>query len=130
MTTDQYDVPIEHEESQEEPRRLDAFFWAGALIWIGLVFWADSQGWLPQFSESSSAWTWIFLGGGIAGLGLNLFSYTSPKYANPTVGDYFWSGLLLLIGLGGLTTFTIPWPLVLVVVGVVFLVNTLIRHRQ
>lgn len=112
-----------------EPRRLDAFYWAAALIWVGLVFWADSQGWLPQIGESS-AWTWIFLGGGIGGLLLNLYSYSSPKYANPTTGDYIWSGILLLIGLGGLTAFTIPWPLILVVVGVVFLINALSRHRQ
>lgn len=131
MTTDQMnDMTTEQDESQEEkPRRLDAFYWAGALIWIGLVFWAESQGWLPQIGESS-AWTWIFLGGGVAGLLLNFYSYSSPKYASPTTGDYFWSGLLLLIGLGGLTTFSIPWPLVLVVVGVVFLVNAYMRHRQ
>jgi hypothetical protein len=131
MTTKQHDVTIEQEESQKDERpRLDAFYWAGALIWIGLVFWADSQGWLPRVGETSSAWAWIFLGGGVAGLGLNFFSYSSPKYANPTTGDYIWSGLLLLIGLGGLITFNIPWPLVLVVVGVVFLVNALMRHRQ
>ncbi len=131
MTTNEMnDVTSEQEESQAEaPRRLDAFYWAAALIWIGLVFWADSQGWLPQIGESS-AWTWIFIGGGVAGLALNFYSYSSPKYVNPTTGDYIWSGILLLLGLGGLTAFSIPWPLVLVVVGVVFLVNALMRHRQ
>ncbi len=124
------DMAIEQEKSQEEAsRRLDAFYWAGALIWIGLVFLADSQGWLPQIGESG-VWTWIFLGGGVAGLALNFYSYSSPNYATPTTGDWIWSGLLLLLGLTGLTAFSIPWPLVLVVVGVVFLVNALMRHRQ
>jgi hypothetical protein len=129
MTTEQHDVNIEQEESQKDERpRLDAFYWAAALIWIGLIFWADSQGWQPQIGESS-AWTWIFLGGGVAGLALNFFSYSSPQYATPTGGDWFWSGLLLVLGLGGFITFNIPWPLVLAVVGVVFLVNAWMRHH-
>ncbi len=124
------DMTIEPEENQKETRpRLDAFYWAAALIWIGLMFWADSLGILPQIGESS-AWTWIFLGGGVAGLLLNFYSYSAPQYANPTSGDYIWSGILLLFGLGDLTAFTIPWPLILVVVGVIFLANSLLRHRQ
>ena len=131
MTAEQMnDMTIEQENSQKEKsRRLDAFYWAGALIWVGLVFWADSQGVLPQIGDSS-AWTWIFLGGGVAGLLLNFYSYSSPTYANPTKGDYIWSGLLLLLGLGGLITFNIPWPLILILVGVVFLVKALLHHRQ
>ncbi len=124
------DMTIEPEENQKETRpRLDAFYWAAALIWIGLMFWADSLGILPQIGESS-AWTWIFIGGGVAGLLLNFYSYSAPQYANPTAGDYIWSGILLLFGLGGLTAFSIPWPLILVVVGVIFLANSLLRHRQ
>ena len=87
MTAEQMnDMTIEQENSQKEKsRRLDAFYWAGALIWVGLVFWADSQDVLPQIGDSS-AWTWIFLGGGAAGLLLNFYSYSSPAYANPTTG--------------------------------------------
>ena len=131
MTTEQmHDTTLEQEiGGEEKPRRLDTFYWAGALIWIGLIFWADSQGLLPQIGESS-VWTWIFLGGGVAGLLLNLYSYSSPNYANPTAWDYIWSGILLLLGLGGLTAFNISWPLILVVVGFVLLVNALLRHRS
>ena len=75
MTTEQRnDLTTEPEESQQAaPRRLDAFYWAGALIWVGLVFGAESLGILPQIGESS-AWIWIFLGGGLAGLALGSFT--------------------------------------------------------
>jgi hypothetical protein len=121
MTTEQTNV------QEEALPRLDAYYWGGALIWVGLVFGAEALGILPQVGESS-AWTWIFIGGGIGGLLLCLFSLNSPDYATPTTWDWIWSGLLLLIGLGGLIAFNIPWWLVLVVIGVIILVSALRRR--
>ena len=123
MTTEQI------EGQKQEPRRLDAIYWAGALIWVGLIFWADSAGLLPQIGQAG-AWTWIFIGGGVAGLGLNFFSYSSPNYATPTTWDWIWSGLLLAFGLSGLFSFNISWPIILILLGAVFLANALLRHRQ
>jgi hypothetical protein len=111
---------------EEALPRLDTYYWAAALIWAGLVFGAEALGILPQIA-GASAWTWIFIGGGIGGLLLNLYSLSSPDYATPTTWDWIWSGLLLLLGLGGLIAFNIPWWLVLVVVGVIILVSTLRR---
>ena len=120
-------MTTEQTTSQEEALpRLDTYYWAAALIWAGLVFGAEALGILPQIGQSS-AWTWIFIGGGIGGLLLNLYSLSSPNYATPTTWDWIWSGLLLLLGLGGIIAFNIPWWLVLVVIGVIILFNALRR---
>jgi hypothetical protein len=122
-------MTTEQTTTQEEALpRLDKIYWALALIWVGLVFGADSMGILPQIG-GSSAWTWIFLGGGIAGLLLSLYSLSSPDYATPTTWDYIWSGLLIILGLGSFTTINISWwPLVLILIGVVSVANILMRR--
>jgi hypothetical protein len=120
MSTEQTNV------QEEALPRLDTYYWAAALIWAGLVFGADALGILPQIG-GATAWTWIFVVGGIVGLLMCLFSFNSPDYATPTTWDWIWSGLLLLLGLGTLTDFNIPWWLVLVVIGVVILVGALRR---
>ena len=121
-------MTFEQETSQQEQRqRLEAMWWAGSLIWAGLVFGAEALGILPQIG-GASAWTWIFIVGGVAGLLFCLYSLNSPVYATPTTWDWIWSGILLLLGLGTSTTFNIPWWLVLVVIGVIVLVSALRRR--
>jgi hypothetical protein len=130
MATEQMgDVSTEGTVRQKDTRpRLDSYFWAGALIWAGLVFGAESLGMLPQIGNAG-AWSWVFAGAGIGGLLLSLYSLSSPDYATPTTWDYFWSGLLLIIGLGGLTTIDISWPLILILIGVVSLANVFLRRE-
>jgi len=112
---------------QEARKRLESLWWAGVLIWAGLVFAADSLGILPQVGEAS-AWSWVFFGAGLYGMLGNLYRLTSLDQPNPTAWDYIWSGFLLLVGLGDVTTVDVFWPLVLVIVGAVILVGAL-RQR-
>lgn len=111
----------------EARKRLESLWWAGVLIWAGLVFAADSLGILPQVGEAS-AWSWVFFGAGLYGMLGNLYRLTSLDQPNPTAWDYIWSGFLLLVGLGDVTTVDVFWPLVLVIVGAVILVGAL-RQR-
>jgi hypothetical protein len=108
--------------------RLDAYFWAGALIWAGLIFAVDSLGYLPQIGQANT-WSWIFLGAGALGLVLNLFSQTSENYAAPTTWDWGWSILFLVIGAAGFLSFNIPGWLFLIAIGAAILVSAL-RHRD
>ena len=110
-----------------ERKRLEALWWAGALIWAGLIFAADSLGLLPQIGKSD-AWTWVFLGAGLYGLLGSLYRVISPGSPNPTAWDYIWSGGLFIIGLAGLSPEDIFWPLILVLVGVVILAEGLFRR--
>lgn len=113
---------------EKGPPRLDAYFWAVALIWAGLVFAADSADFLPEIG-ASTAWSWIFLGAGAVGLLLNFYSLSNPDLAKPTGWDYFWSGLLLAIGLGGFLNVDVALPVLLLVVGFAALGNALFRRQ-
>jgi hypothetical protein len=112
----------------KERKRLEAIWWAGALIWAGLVFAADRVGILPQIGESD-AWTWIFFGAGLYGMLGNLYRVANPNPPNPVAWDIIWAGGLLVIGLAGLSPVDIFWPLILVLVGVVILAEALFQRR-
>jgi hypothetical protein len=111
----------------KERKRLEAIWWAGALIWAGLVFAADSLGLLPQIGESD-AWTWVFFGAGLYGMLGNLYRIANSSSPNPTAWDYIWAGGLLIIGLAGMSPVDIFWPLILVLVGTVILAETLFQR--
>lgn len=134
MSVDQLLTDLEALKTEEsamaerkERSRLETIWWAGALIWAGLVFAADSLGLLPQIGESD-AWTWVFLGAGLYGLLGSLYRVTNQDSPNPTAWDYIWSGGLFIIGLAGMSPVDIFWPLALVVIGVAILFNTLLRR--
>jgi len=110
----------------EERRGFEALWWAGTLAWTGLVFGADSLGWLPQIGQAD-AWTWVFLGAGLYGLVGTLYREMSVDVLNPRAWDYLWSGFLLMVGLGGVAGVNTFWPLVLILCGVAVLVSTLRR---
>ena len=122
MTTEQSTI------QEVKPKRLDAFFWAGALIWAGVIFAADSQGYLPQVGQANS-WSWIFLGAGVIGLVLNVISQTSENYAHPTAWDWGWSVIFLVLGAAGFISFNIPGWLFLIAIGVAILFSAL-RPRE
>ena len=121
----------EHElksEMEAQVRRIDAVFWAVVLIWAGLVFWLDSLGNLPAVGEGS-VWSWIFLGAGAYGLLAALVRQISASLVVPKSKDYFWAGLFVIIGLAGLTSWNITWPLILILVGVAVLGGALLGRR-
>ncbi len=130
MTIEQQnDITIEQEESRQEVRRrLETIYWGGMIIWAGLIFGADSMGFLPQIG-GADAWSWIFLGAGLYGLLMALFRAASPDYSNPTTWDYVWAGIFLILGLSGMFSMNIAWPLILVLVGGAILGKTLLRRQ-
>jgi len=108
---------------------INAIYFGGVLVWAGIVFAADSLGYLPQIG-SSDAWSWIFLGAGLAALIGNLIRQASPSILNPTAFDYIFGAVLLVIGLGGFTSLYIALSLVLVLVGGVILYSALFRTSK
>jgi hypothetical protein len=105
----------------EKRANAEALYWAGVLIWAGVVFATDSLGVLPQVG-SASAWSWIFLGAGLYGTLVNLYSSAMPVSVT-TTWDYIWSGFWLVLGLSGFVAVDIFWPVVLTLVGAAFLVK-------
>ncbi len=126
MTIEQMnDTNIEQEGNQKEARkRIEAIYWASVFVWAGLIFGADSLGFLPEIGQSD-AWSWVFLGAGaFATLG-NLYRVGTPNYPNPTAWDWVWGGIFIILGLGGFIAFNISWPLILILIGVAILVSAL-----
>ena len=105
--------------------RMESIYWAGAMIWVGLVFGAAELGLIPQIGNAS-AWSWALLGVGLYGTVLNIYGTISPDLNVTTTGDYLWSGFWLVLGLSGFFTINIFWPIVLLVVGVAILVKVLL----
>ncbi len=115
------------EDQTSERRRLETLWWAVALLWAGIVFGADSLGYLPQIGQAD-AWSWVFFGAGLFGMFGNLYRLATPDLPNATFWDYIWSGFLLLLGLSGaMTNVGILWALGLVAIGAVILVGALQR---
>ena len=128
MTTEQMNDLNTEQEGKEAGRHLDALYWGGVIIWAGLVFGADSLGYLPEIG-GADAWSWVFLGAGLYALLGAFFRITSPDYPNPSTSDWVWAGILIILGLSGFFSFDIAWPLILVLVGVAILAKTLLRLR-
>ena len=112
---------------KEERQRFETLWWAGALIWAGLVFAADSLGWLPQIGKAD-AWSWVFLGAGLYALVGDLYRLVSVSHLNPTTWDWVFTGFLLIVGLSWVVGVDMFWPLVLILVGVAFLISVVRRN--
>ena len=108
----------------EEHKRAEALYWAAVLIWAGLVFGADTLGVLPQVG-GMDAWNWVFFGAGAFALAGCLYRANSPDRPHPTVWEFVFAGVLIILGLSGLTTVEIGFPLILVLIGVALLAVTL-----
>jgi hypothetical protein len=111
-----------------ERKRMDSIWWAGALIWVGLVLGAEYLNFLPRLGFGREWWLWIPLGLGPWALVLNGYRAMSDL-PNPSTWDWIWTAIFLLGGLGSLLNFAgeIVGAVALVAVGVVFLTRALKR---
>ena len=112
----------------EQRKRIDALYWGGVLLWGGLVFGAESLGILPEIG-SATAWSWVFFGAGLYGLLGSIYRTSKPGLLDANTGDYIWSIILLVIGLGGVLQVDVAFPVILVAIGVVTLAKTLLRRE-
>jgi hypothetical protein len=110
---------------QGERKRGEALYWAAVLIWAGLVFGADNLGVLPQVG-GMDAWNWVFFGAGLLALVGCIRRLSLPDRAHPTMWDYVWAGVLMIVGLSGLTTLEIGFPLILLLIGVALLATSVV----
>lgn len=115
--------------AKEQLEYINAIYFGGVLVWAGVVFVVDSLGYLPQIGYSD-AWSWIFLGAGLAALIGNLIRQASSSILNPTAFDYIFGAVLLVIGVGGFTSLYIALPLVLVLVGGAILFSAIFRTKK
>jgi hypothetical protein len=121
---------VETRGHNAERKRMDTIWWAGALIWIGLILGAQNFDFLPQIGRGNEWWLWIFLGLGPWALALNGYRALSD-WPNPSTWDWIWTVIFLLVGLGGIVNIAgeIVGAMVLVGIGVVTLVRALKRDE-
>jgi hypothetical protein len=120
----------EKAEKSAERKRMDSIWWAGALIWVGLVLGAQNLDLLPEIGGGREWWLWIFFGLGPWALGLNIIRSVTTL-PNPSTWDWIWTAIFVIIGLGGLVTISgeIIGAVILVGIGVVILFRTLSRSE-
>ena len=111
-------------DQKETKKYMDAIFWGGILLWAGLIFGANTMGYLPSIGTASE-WSWIFLGAGVYGLLLGIIRLASDRFTNPATWDWVWALIFLIISLAGFMAISVPWWLILIVIGGVILVGAL-----
>ena len=119
-------------ESWDEKWRRDpveAIVWAMILIWAGLVWLADSAGWLGFLGERVEAWAFGFIGAGLIVLLGVLFRVVVPAYRRPLTGSIILGIVFLGIGLGQLTNWVAVGALVLIGIGVAILLGGFLRRE-
>jgi hypothetical protein len=121
-------MSVKNGTKSKERQRVETIYWAGVLIWAGAVFGLNALGFLPQVGNASP-WSWVFLGAGVIGGLWAIFRLISTAYTTPPAFDYLWGGIFLLIGISGFITKDIFWPLILILVGVVYLVSALWQRK-
>ncbi len=128
-----------HEKSGGTGWRRDALSgvaWALILIWAGLVFLADTNGLLATLTRGLSlqerlgAWSFIFAGAGVIILAVALLRFLVPAYRRSIVGDVILGVIFLAIGLGDLVSWNIIWPIVIIGIGVILLLQGWIRPQR
>lgn len=119
-------MTVENElmDQKESKKYIDAIFWGGVLLWAGLIFGANTMGYLPRIGTASE-WSWIFLGAGAFGLLLGIIRLASERFSKPATWDWVWAVIFLIIGLAGFMAISVPWWLILIVIGGVILVGAL-----
>ncbi len=97
--TDLQEMVAHERDLSRERKRLDAIWWAGAFIWIGLTLGAYNLDWLPEIADSTEWWPWIFIGLGPWSLLLNAFRAATDA-PNPTTWDWIWTLVFLGVAVG------------------------------
>lgn len=113
-----------------EYKRMDAIWWGGVLIWIGLTLgleWLDA---LPGIGGNEAFWPWIFLGIGPWSLALNAYFASSPSWPNPKTSDWVWTTIFMLVALGTLIDVggEVFGAIALIAIGVIVLWRALTRR--
>lgn len=120
------------EKSPEEKYRRDplgTIIWALILIWAGVVLLMDNLGYLSKwlsnlvastgwsFLGKLEAWQFIVLGAGIFILIEIVLRLIVPDFRQSITGSLILAVILIGLGLGGAISWSIIWPILLIILG-------------
>jgi hypothetical protein len=121
----------QEQSDRDERKRFESIWWAGVLIWLGLVLGGAALDILPDIGDRADWWPWIFVGVGAWSLALNSYRAVSTAAPNPSTWDWIWTGIFVAVAAGNLVDIggEIVGAAVLVVIGLVILTRSrAIRH--
>lgn len=127
--TDLQEMVAHETDLDRQRKRLDAIWWAGAFIWVGLTLGAYNLDWLPEVAGSAEWWPWLFIGLGPWSLILNVFRVATDA-PNPSTWDWIWTVVFIGVAVGAFVDVTAGTvgPAVLIAIGLVVLYRAL-AHR-
>lgn len=121
------------EKSRRDP--LGVLVWPAILIWAGLVLLAANLGLLDTLLGrernifGASTWSLILLGAGVIVLLEIVVRLIVPDYRRPVTGSLILAVVLIGLGLGNLTNWSIVWPLILIILGASILLRGFFPRR-
>ncbi len=133
-----------HEEKTMEEKwhrdPLGTMIWALILIWAGLVWlgWnfgvLERYAFLKRFLASEGIiqppiWALILLGAGVLILIEVVIRLIMPAYRRSVIGSIIIAAILIGIGLGDLVKWNFIWPVVVIIIGLVILLQGLLRRK-
>ena len=110
------------ERRHQDPLR--GLFWGLILILIGVLFFANQQGWIPP----DRWWQFLLIGLGVIFIINGLAHFWSSTYRHSSYGQFIPGVVLLFVGIAFLYNFSQWWPIVLIGVGVAILLSLLFRR--
>jgi hypothetical protein len=124
----------EEKDWDEKWRRdpVNAVTWAAIFIWAGVVFLLDNLGLLDRFlsgvggsalAKTIHPWGLVLIGAGVIVILAALIRLAMPEHRRPVFGSFILGILLIGIGLGESFSWTIIWPIILIVLGISILMR-------
>ena len=140
---DEKEVAKQEEKTMEEKWRRDplgTLIWALILIWAGLVWLGWNLGILTRSAllnrlmENSENLqppfvSLIFIGAGILILIEIAIRLLVPTYRRSVIGSLIIAAILIGMGLGDTIKWTIIWPLIIIAVGLIFIIQGFLRKK-
>jgi hypothetical protein len=140
---DEKEVAKQEEKTMEEKWRRDplgTLIWALILIWAGLVWLGWNLGILTRSAllnrlmENSENLqppfvSLIFIGAGILILIEIAIRLLVPTYRRSVIGSLIIAAILIGLGLGDTIKWTIIWPLIIIAVGLIFIIQGFLRKK-
>lgn len=115
---------IRQERRQKDP--LSGLFPGLILIELGILFYAEIQGWV----DWNDWWKYFLIGLGAIFLIDALVHYLVRSYHSDILGRIIPGFVLIFIGIAFLYGWSQWWPVILIAVGVIILISLIFRRRK
>lgn len=140
---DEKEVQKHEEKTMEEKWHRDplgTMIWALILIWAGLVWLGWNFGVLEHYAFlkrliasngniEPPIWSLIFLGAGVLILIEVVIRLVIPTYRRSVIGSIIVAAIFLGIGLGDLVSWNLIWPVVIIAIGLMIIIQGLFRRK-